>query len=215
MKLATYIQIICITIALSVFSESVFSQEKNNIGISVGGYLGISAYSTAETSTKVNPFLKSNASVGFVGIFDFSNTFFIQTGVSYTYFKSPFVDNISSFDELIQVPILFSFLRPKLTNSKNSMVISAGPLFSVLAAQGQANIQDEYYTAKDGMFGGLYKFGVITEIAIYSPRIKYLNSYGFKFALDIPALTLRSNSNVIVHDNYITGTFFLNINRKL
>tara|TARA_R110002050_G_C8944901_1_gene512903 strand:+ start:831 stop:1478 length:648 start_codon:yes stop_codon:yes gene_type:complete len=215
MKKINFLRILILLIAFPVFSGDAFAQEENKILLNVGGEIGISAYTVLEENVRVNSFFKSSANVEIVGLFEFSNVLWIKTGVGYTYYKSPVVNGQSAYDELIQIPILFSFLRPTLANSKNTLVLSAGPMFSVLAAQGLARVQDEFFLTKDGMFGGFYKFGLISEIAIYTPKVKFLNSYGFKFSMDIPSLTIISNKNAIVHDNYITGTFFLNINRRL
>ena len=208
--------LILLIFAFPIYIGNAISQENNTkTSYFFGGNIGLTGYTISQEKIPVNPFFKLSPDVGINGIVVFRNDFFIKTGISYTYFRSPFTGGESTYDELIQVSALFPFYKPNLANNKNNLILSIGPLFSILANQSIAKNQDVFYTKSNEPFGGYLKFGIVSEIAIYTSRVKYLNSYGFRFTVDLAPLTVKNNSAIVTQKGYITGTIFMNLNRNI
>jgi hypothetical protein len=200
--------ILCVSTPKIVFSQN----DTNNTKVYFGGSLGVSKYALAQNEVPVNPYFNSTLDIGASVLFEFTNSFFMKTGVSYTYYRSPFINNVSVYDEFLQIPVLLPCLRMKDFNEKGNLILTMGTQISILSRQGQANTNDVNYQILPSTFGGFYKFGVVSEIAIYNRKDKVIHSYGLKFSMDLPSLYIKSNNNLILHNNYVTGSIFYNFN---
>lgn len=196
-------------------TKVVIGQSENITKIYIGGSFGFNGYGLSQNEIEVKPYAKFNLDLGATILFDFSNKYFIKSGVNFTYYRSPFISNISTYDELIQIPVLFPVFRVKEINESDNLILSIGTQISILARQGIANIGDNNYQILPSSFGGFYKFGILSEFAIYSRKNnKFVHSYGLKFSMDLEPLYIKSKSSLKINNTYVTGGIFYNINRK-
>lgn len=194
-------------------SKVVIGQKENNTKMYIGGAFSFNSYVFSQNEIEVYPNAKFNLDIIASILFDCSNRFFIKSGINYTYFRSPFINNISTYDEFIQIPVLIPFLRVKEIGERDNLFLSIGPQISILARQGHANIGDKNYQIIPSTFGGFYKFGIISEFALYSRKNnKFVHSYGLKFSMDLKPLYIKSNSSLKINNKYVTSGIFYNIN---
>ncbi len=205
------LKILCLPFALSV-ANVVFGQS-DTCTTYLGGSLGFSAYTVAQNEIPVTPFYQTNAEAGIVGVLNFKDKFLSKTGIFFTSYRSPFVNNISTYNEFIQIPIIFSFLNIDL-GSRKQINLLIGPQISILTRYGVAKQGEDNYEINKSSFGDLYKFGVVTEAGFFNTNASFLNSFGLKFQMDIPALTIMSKEQMVVHDNFVSVGIYYNLNKK-
>ena len=208
------LKILCLPFALSV-ATVVFGQSDTSTTIYLGGSLGFSAYTVtvAQNEIPVTPFYQTNAEAGIVGVLNFKDKFLSKTGIFFTYYRSPFVNNISTYNEFIQIPIIFSFLNTDL-GARKQINLLIGPQISILTRYGVAKQGEDNYEINKSSFGDLYKFGVVAEAGFFNTNASFLNSFGLKCQMDIPALTIMSKEQMVVHDNFVSVGIYYNLNKK-
>lgn len=200
---------------VTLISSQAFGQSDTNVNkIYIGGAFGLSKYTVVQSNVPTSPFSNNNAEVGAVGIIDFKNKVLFKTGLFYSYFRSPFINDVSTYDEFLQLPVLFSFLRHK-PQSSQQLDLLIGPQLSILTRQGLAEQGQDYYHIDNSLFGGFYKVGLVFELSFNNYNNKMLNSLGLKFQLDIPALTIKQNNGHVINDNFISGGIYYNLNKKV
>jgi hypothetical protein len=203
-----------VLIAIS-FSTTAYGQKDSSTSIYLGGALALSRYTVVEQNdVPVSPYYRTNSEFGIESIFDCRNNLTVKTGFYYTYYRSPFADNISTYDEFIQFPVLFSFLRHKI-NQDNRIVLLIGPQLSILSRHGIARTGDINYQIDNSSFGGFYKFGIVFEAGLMSNSNKILNSFGLKLQSDLPALTIKSNDKLLINDNFISLGIYYSFNKRI
>jgi len=178
----------------------------------LGGSIGISRYTVGQDDISVSPYYRTNSEIGIVSIINFKDKLLSKTGLFYNYFRSPFENNVSTYNEFIQLPILVSFLNIDISHRKQLNLL-IGPQVSILTRYGLANFGDDNYAMINSM-GGFYKTGIVFEASCFGEIQSLLNSFGLKFQLDIPALTIKSNDQLIINDNFISGGIYYNLNKK-
>lgn len=190
-----------------------FGQNDTSTIVYLGGSLGFSKYTVVQNEIAVSPFYRTNAETGIVGVLNFKDRFLGKTGIFYTYYRSPFINNISTYNEFIQIPITVSFLNIDI-GSRKQINLLIGPQFSILTRYGSANQGKDNYEINKSSFGNLYKFGVVFEAGFFNTNASFLNSIGLKFQMDIPSLTIMSKKPMIINDNFISGGIYYNLNKK-
>lgn len=201
------VKLLWLAFALSAATVA-FGQTDTGTSVYLGGSLGLSRYTFVQNEIAVSPYYRTNTEVGLTSLIYFNNKLFTKTGLFYTYYRSPFVNNSSTYDEFIQIPILIPFL------TLNHLNLLIGPQLSVITRQGLANYGDDNYQMINSSFGGLYKFGIVFETNLIRSNDKFLNSIGVKFQIDISALTIKTNNNLSINDDFISGGVFFNLNKK-
>ncbi len=178
------------------------------IGISVG----LSAYTVQPGNNEipVSSDYRINSEAGITGVFDLNNTYLIKTGLFYTYYRSPSVNNGSSYEEFLQLPFSFGFSVN--TKRDKKLYVLAGPQISALIRRGTAQSGDDHYTMTNASFGEVYKLGIAVEAA-FMRHGKFMNLFGFRGQMDIPGLVFNSNSADA--NSYISVGLFYNLNKKI
>jgi hypothetical protein len=180
----------------------------------LGGTLGISSYTTTQKEIPVSPKNGLGAEVGFAALFPWQNGGFVKVGVEYTYYRSAFENDTSYYDGYLQIPVIFRIADLATLSHNSRLVLSLGPRFSLLAEQGRAGTGDQNYEMDKSAFGGVYKTGIVSEIAVYcGPNNNRIHSFGLRFSSDISGWSARLGSeNLVINDHYLNGTLFYNIN---
>ena len=180
----------------------------------LGGTFGISTYTTVQKDIPVSPFHGSNAEVGFDALFPWKNGGFVKVGLEYTYYRSAFENDTSYYEDYLQVPIVIRIADLATFSPNSRLVLSGGPRFSLLAQQGRAGVGDTNYEMDRASFGGVYKTGIVAELAVYcGPKMNRIQSFGLRFSSDLPGWSARLGSNnLTVMDHYTIGALFYNIN---
>lgn len=187
------------------FPFTTFSQNDTN-RILFGAFLGKSLITYGYQGIPVNPYFSNSVETGISLVIPISN-FNIKSGVEFTYFRSPLLNNNNYYEEFLQVPILFN-LAGNIQHSKFSFFI--GPEASLLIRQGIASPNDQFYTFTSETFGKYYKIGMTSEITynLWDAN-NNLHSFGLRFYQDIP--NLFSNNTITKIDRYITGTLYYSV----
>lgn len=197
--------------AISAASQG-YCQSDSITTVYLGGSIGVATYTVNQDDISVSPYYRTNSEIGIVGVFNFNNKLFSKTGLFYNNFRSPFVNNVSTYNEFLQVPMLISFIEINI-NDRKHLNLLIGPQVSVLTRYGSANFGDDSYMMINSL-GGFYKIGATFEASWFSENNSFLNSFGLKLQLDIPSLTIKSNDQLIVNDNFISGGIYYNLNKK-
>ena len=189
-----------------------YSQDTTNtVSTYFGGLIGISSYTLLEPSVPVQPFRGTSAEVGFSVTFLWANDFAIRTGLEYTYFRSPFVEDTSRFQSFIQVPIVFQGFELARITDRTRILLSGGPKLSLLAQYGLAGAGDSNYNLVGNSFGQGFKTSLIGEIALFHRSVGVFNSFGIRISQDLPGWSI-SQADFRVDDRVSMGTLFMNFN---
>lgn len=180
----------------------------------LGGTFGISTYMTTQKEIPVAPKNGTSAEVGFAALFPWKNGGFVKVGLEYTYYRSAFENDTSYYDGYIQVPVIFRIADLATFSHNSRLVLSLGPRFSLLAEQGRAGAGDKNYEMDKSSFGGVYKTGIVSELAVYcGPKNNRIHSFGLRCSSDLTGWSARLGSeNLVIKDHYLNGTLFYNIN---
>lgn len=198
-----------------LFSHAVLAQDTLKARtFYIGGTFGISTYTTTQKEIPVTPKNGSSAEVGFTALFPWQNGGFVEVGLEYTYYRSAFENDTSYYDSYLQIPVIFRIADLATFSPNSRLVLSLGPRFSLLAEQGRAGAGDKNYEMDRSAFGGVYKTGVVGELAVYcGPKNNRIHSFGFRFSSDLSGWSARLGSeNLVINDHYLNGTLFYNIN---
>lgn len=193
----------------TVYGKAQFYKERN-----IGFHLGAGVYQDIESKMPVKSYFGTNIEFGFDYIKYFKSGKFIKTGVNYTFYKSPYKNEIKYYDEYLQLPLLFSIGEMREFKHKNSLFLTFGPLVSFRTRQGVANRNDQYFDfSKSKMFSAI-KFSFIGELAFYQRLAKRSHSGGLRVTVDVPKAYARFQGSTPVFDQYVTGTLFYNLNTR-
>lgn len=177
-----------------------------------GFHFGASVYQDIESKMPVKSYFGTNIEFAFDYIKYLKSGRFIKTGINYTFYKSPFRNDIRYYDEYLQLPFLFSIREMREFSHKNSLYITFGPLVSFRTRQGIAHRNDRYFNFDQSQMFSAIKFSFIGELAFYQRMAKHSHSGGVRVTVDIPKAYARLKGNTPVFDQYVTGTLFYNLN---
>ncbi len=180
----------------------------------IGGTFGVSGYTTAQREVPVSPAHGSSAEVGLDVFFPWANGGFLKLGLEYSYYRSAFENDTSYYDEWLQLPVIIRIADLAHFSTNSRLVLSAGPRFSLLARQGRAGQADVNYDMDEDSFGGVYKTGIVSELAVYrGPRNGHIQSFGIRAGVDLSGWSaILGSDRVVVNDHYVIATLFYNIN---
>lgn len=208
-----YLKVACLSLFTIVFSITNLNAQKrveNNFGLHIAG----SVYQDFEPKVPVRAYFATNLEVGFDFTHYYQQDRFFKTGISYTFYKSPFKNDLSYYDEYIQIPFVFSIAKLREFKHRNKVFMTFGPQISIQSRQGKAERGDKFYNFDESNFGGAIKFGLTGEIALYQKMTKYAHAGGLRLSTDIPKLVIRTQDNLTVYDQYITATLFYSISKR-
>ncbi len=178
----------------------------------IGFFLAPASYTTTSASVKVDPFYGINLESGISLMFAPRNLTLIKADLSYNYFRSPFENNISSYEEFLNLSLAagtFDFA----INSNRSFRLLFGPRLSMLTRQGSARVGDDSYDMKVDRLGAYYKIGLNAEASFFSEHPDLLSAFGLRMSVDISAFMIKDIEDLMVNDNYISVGIFYSLNR--
>lgn len=175
-----------------------------------GGSIGLSMYTARPAGIPVSPLYGQSTESGLSFLWIGGKGHKLKAGLEYTYVRSGFVDDTSHYDGFIQVPLLFPLLRMNDRSQREQLLLSVGVRFSLLAEQGRAARGDEFYIMNKAAFGGLFKTGIITELACYAqPTPRTAQSWGVRLSTDLQGISAKLGADdLILDDRFVMGTLF-------
>ena len=201
---------LCLSIGLLTTPVKAQVIAENDLGFHVAA----SAYTDFEPYIPVRAYFGTNLELGIDWTLYYQRDKFWKTGISYTFYKSPFKNGMSYYDEYIQIPFVFSIAKCREFKHNTDLYMTFGPQVSIQTRQGRAQRNDRYYNFDESHFGGAIKFGLTGEFALYQTMVNYAHSGGLRLSTDIPKLLIRTQDNWMVYDQYITATLFYSISKR-
>lgn len=200
------------TCALLIISYTNYAQsnKENDFGF----HLGASVYQDFEIKIPAHYYFGTNLEFGLDWIHYYKNDKFWKTGISYSFFRSPYENDRSYYDEYLKIPLLFSIGKLRSFKRNNDLYFTLGPEISILSRQGKINTGEYFYNMDGSQFGSAIKFGFSFELALYQQMIRHTHAGGLRFNFDIPYANYKAKKDLFLYDQYITATLFYSITKR-
>lgn len=110
-------------LTLSTFQARAQTNIENNIGF----HAAASVYQDFELNIPDHYYFGTNLEIGFDFTHYYDRSSFWKTGVNYTFFRSPYENDISYYDEYLRVPFFFSVSKLREFKHNNDLYLTLGP----------------------------------------------------------------------------------------